>query len=112
MQKHYSLIHAEKVLKAIRKAMPKTISKEVSVDLWSNGREQGFHLENHKNQTELVFAQQRNSDEVLVVCGTSGEFNIITNHPSEEVWAKGRRCFRYDSEAVFHIIKHMTGAKS
>ena len=113
MQKHYSLVHSEKVLKAIRKAMPKSISKDIHVDCWSNGREQGFHLSRYSHSLEpslsLVFAQQRNSDMVLVVAGTSRDFDVTTNQPSDEIWETGRKEFNHDEEAVFHIIKHLVG---
>jgi hypothetical protein len=35
MEKHYSLVNAEKVLKVINKAMPKSITNDVHVDLWA-----------------------------------------------------------------------------
>jgi len=113
MQKHYSLVHSEKVLKALRKAMPKEISKDVTVDCWSNGREQGFHLSRYSHSPEpnleLVFAQQRNSDMVLVVVGKSLDFDITTNQPSDEIWETGRKEYGHDEDAVFHIIKHLVG---
>lgn len=93
MQKHYSLVHAEKVLKFAR-AYFKGKRSDITVQLWANSREQGFHLVNYVSDKALSFAQQRNSDQTLIVFGAVKDFDTGTGSPSEEIW--GKNCIYFD----------------
>lgn len=107
---HYSLAHATKVLNLVRKKMRGT-PFDVSVGCWSNCREQGFHLARYTpgiSDFALVFAQQRNSDCIVVVYGAHTDFDIGTNTPNEEVWKKNRKDLRTDEEAADYIAELLT----
>lgn len=113
---HYSLVHATKVLKLVRKKLKGT-PFDITVDCWSNGREQGYHLcrwatnrelrEGLKDSCEiaLVFAQQRNSDAMLVIHGEPKKFDITTHMPDEELWNTqgNQRIIGSDEQAAAHI---------
>ena len=111
VERHYSMIHSEKVLKIIRRLAkrfkPKDVGDYMLLDNWSNGREQGFHIS--RDQKGVCFAQQRNSDSILVICGTAMEFDISTNMPSDEAWNRHNPCFNDDEKAARHIVKFIVG---
>jgi len=92
-----SLKVARKVVSKID--LPKEIARNCILESWSNGREQGLCIQNANGHPEswqkILIAEQRNSDDILVVFGPCIDFDITTNHPSDEVW-KGRMNFRYD----------------
>lgn len=105
---HYSLVHATKVLKLIRKKL-KGAKCDITVECWANCREQGFYLRRNESSDSdtrlaLVFAQQRNSDSIVVVYGTPMNFDITTNAPDEEVWEKNRKNIATDEEATKYIV--------
>lgn len=105
-EKHYSLLHSEKVLKLVRKNL-KGSDVNVTIRAWSNGREQGFNLSRNEPRPsgDLVFAQQRNSDAVLIVMGPSEEFDIQTHQPSEKLWeTPGARLVIYDDDMAARAI--------
>lgn len=111
LTKHYSLIHADKVLKLVKQDLPKDVQSEIVVQAWSNGREQGYHL-SHRiignrsyNVFGINFAQQRNSDNIVVVHGSIKDFDIQTNHPSETIWENNRKEFSNYSDAAEFIIE-------
>ena len=109
MHKHYSLAHAEKVLKFARKFY-KGKRDDVTIEVWANCREQGFHLVNYTKKKALSFAQQRNSDETVVVYGDPQDFDITTNAPTDEAWDKRRMHFResQDEEAGRWIAAYVS----
>lgn len=110
LTKHYSLKHSDKVLKLVKQNLPKDGQSEIVVQAWSNGREQGYHL-SHRiignrsyNVFGINFAQQRNSDSILVIYGSIKDFDIQTNHPYETIW-KDRKEFSNDADAANFIIE-------
>jgi len=106
LEKHYSLVHADKVIDLIQERLDSDY--RISIRAWSNGREQGYHLESFDgNKRACVFAQQRNSDQLLVVCGIHTEFDIQTNQPTDGVW-EHRQVFAYDKEAANQIVAWLT----
>jgi hypothetical protein len=110
---HESLQVAHKVLRAIEKIMPKRLAGDCRVESWSNGREQGLCLENYSSSQngilarKIVFAEDRASDDILVVNGSNYDFDVQTNQPSDETWKKNRRYFKYDqhAEVAEYIVK-------
>lgn len=116
--RHYSLTHADRVLKLVRalwRALPEKDRPGVTVQAWSNCREQGYSLENNdllpREWVTVNFAQQRNSDEVLVIAGPSEEFDVTTNAPSDALWerAGARECYRDDDHAARAILSALQG---
>jgi hypothetical protein len=107
MEKHHSLVRAEKVLRLLRR---KAAGRVVGIECWSNGREQGYCLNVTDGPVEtwrsVVLAEQRSSDYVLVVPGPHAEFDMQTNHPSDAVW-KDRQEFATDAEAAEFIAKFL-----
>lgn len=88
LETHYSLAHSNVVLKIVRSALRKT-SQRIVVEAWSNGREQGYYLSGHISSSRgCCFAQQRNSDTIVVVFGKTTEFDVTTNMPSDKLWQK------------------------
>lgn len=119
LETHYSLVHAQKVLKLVRALWNEDPPSredvfDATVDTWSNGREQGFHVsvtftakkENASNirGRGVCFAQQRCSDLLVVIAGDAAEFDITTNMPSEELWASGRFEFYSDKAGARAIV--------
>lgn len=112
---HYSLDVARKIVDKIN--LPKKIAKDCTLSSWSNGREQGLHINRFMIgfSPTVVIAQHRCSDDILVICGDRREFDIQTNHPSEELWDKNgaRVHFRYNEidKAVKYIEDFLTSIK-
>jgi hypothetical protein len=120
INKHYSIIHSEKVLTLVKRMVRKIKTKHdvvnrqlesgITIEHFSNCREQGYSLIIYKNATSTLrinFAQQRNSDQIVVVFGPSEGFNISTNAPNEEIYA-GNQCFGIDMDAVKYIVRLIT----
>lgn len=102
LRTHYSLSHAYNVLRAVRVlARRSRVNVEVHVDCWAHGREQGYHLSGAR--IGVCFAQQRCSDQVLVLAGPSHAFHISTNMPNDELWPG--RCFNDDLDAAKCIVE-------
>lgn len=105
---HYSLKVASEVVNKI--SIPKEIKDSVTLESWSNGREQGLcisvSLGNIEQWKHICVAQQRSSDDIIVISGPYNEFDITTNIPSDRVFSN-RVCFRYDEQdkAAEYIYK-------
>lgn len=116
ISKHYSLLHAEKVLKLIR-PLAKGLKFDLDLSVWSNGREQGFYLTRREGTPDgwpaLVWAQYRTSDSIVVIFGDHQEFDITTHMPSEKLWggeSKGHMKFFHsdkDHEAAKFIVDYL-----
>lgn len=116
IQKHYSIIHAEKVLKLIR-PLAKGLKFNMTLRNWSNGREQGFFLSRQEGAPEewpaLVWGQYRTSDSTVVVFGRVPDFDITTHQPSGALWGgeeKGHMKFfpsDKDAEAAKFIMDYL-----
>ena len=110
---HDSLKVARGVINKVN--LPKDIAKQCRILSWSNGREQGLSVQRFTRDwdksKQLVIARQRNSDDILIVCGDMGQFDIQTNQPSDKLWnTNGARVyFRYDQQdkAVRYIEKFL-----
>jgi hypothetical protein len=118
IHKHYSVLHAEKVLKLIR-PLAKGLKFNLTLSLWSNGREQGFYLcrDSEGSPGEwpaLVWGQYRTSDSTVVVFGKATEFDITTHMPAEHLWGgeeKGHMKFfpgDKDEAAAKFIVEYLT----
>lgn len=115
MKKHYSLIHADRVLALVRKRLGRDFGGDrVIIECWSNGREQGYYIQTYPvdlirhaggkaEEGAIVFAQARSSDGITVTAGTSREFNYQTHQPSEDLWANANKHFNDDREAAKYI---------
>ena len=103
LTKHYSLTHADKVLKLVRKQ----VKCDGLIGVWANGREQGYHITSVDRA--VVFAQQRNSDQIIVIYGLAVKFDISTHMPNDELWDRGRgdsiQCFDDDNVAAKAITE-------
>jgi len=96
MDKHYSLKVAEAIYLMVeqeltnRCVVKSNVEDGIVVSAWSNCREQGYHLRVMGNIPDLCinFAQQRNSNNILVIVGTNSDFDSQTNQPSDELWER------------------------
>jgi len=110
IRRHYSLEHADRVLAMLDRSLS-TKHRNFTLSVWSNGREQGYHLrsgggiEKHP-EAAVVFAQQRGSDSIVVIVGEVKDFDITTHMPQENVWEK-QKCFHSDVEAAAAITDHL-----
>ena len=88
LEKHDSLVHAEKVLKIVQRMM-KGMQVDCVIEVWSGGREQGFHISRSTPDPTcgVSFAEHRGSDGIVVLTGPEIEFDITTNVPSNEIWS-------------------------
>ena len=101
---HYSLKVARAVVAKID--LPKEVAKNCTVESWSNCREQGLCIKKYDDSSKAVLiAQQRSSDEILLVCGILRDFDFQTNQPSEELWNIGR--VHFDPKDVKKAAKHI-----
>lgn len=106
---HYSLAHAIQVLRLVRRKLRES-PFEITVDCWSNGREQGFHLRRYSRnsaapEVALVIAQHRTSDSMLVIHGEPRDFSIQTHQPDEKLWNVVDNCHLFTDyeEAASYI---------
>ena len=111
MRYHYSLEHATQVLNKIFAIVGRE-EDEVYVQAWANGREQGYYISYYCGCGDggygVCFAQQRNSDSIVVVWGPVDEFDLQTNQPSEHIWEERRKYFDEDDEAAVFIIDKLS----
>jgi hypothetical protein len=66
-----------------------------ALDVYSNGREQGYAVTNGEWTRRAAFSENRTSDDIVVYLGTVNDFEYNTNIPSEEIWL-GARYFKPD----------------
>ncbi len=117
IEKSESLVHAEKVLRHIR-PLAKGLNFDISLGVWSNGREQGFFLARMEGDPAswpaLVYAQYRTSDSTVVIFGRYQQFDISTHRPDDELWggeSKGHMKFfppDKDAEAAKFIVEYLS----
>jgi hypothetical protein len=111
MKKHYSLIHADKILALVKKEVRgiKSVDDKVVIEVWANCREQGYCIKanshDYKTDIAICFAQQRSSDAIVVIAGPLRAFDNQTNQPSEKIWTEDRRHFSVDIEAAKFIAR-------
>ena len=96
---HYSLKVAREVVNKIN--IPAKIAEYVDTTCWANCREQGLsialpfgHTENWKR---VNVAQNRNSDDIVVIFGGYHDFDFRTNQPNEDAY-KSRTFFKYNEQ--------------
>lgn len=79
------------------------VDKDVVVDCYQNGREQGYQLVLFKTNsftlTSITFSENRNSDKIVVYVGEREKKGI-----SEDAYNK-RRFFETQDEAIGYIIE-------
>lgn len=101
------LVVAAKVLKAVRKALPKDREeRRLYLEAYSNGREQGYRLkvvEAGPREMNISFSENRNSDNIVVYMGYN--FAMQGNVPSEEAYRTAHcfDCGEYDKTAKFIV---------
>jgi len=105
---HQSLKVARNVVRKID--LPKEIAKACCLCSWSNGREQGYSISQYVKNKQLVIAECRNSDSIIVVYGNIDQFDMQTNQPNESIWQTNRKSFRYDKveDAAKFIMKYFS----
>lgn len=107
LKMHYSLTRSRKILNKLIKDWPRTTGGYI--EAWSNGREQGYAIKLMERRDlddwqTCVFAQQRSSDQVIMIAGSALEFDVSTNMPSEKIWSTAKY-FNTDNEAIVAILK-------
>ena len=111
---HYSLKVARNVVSKID--LPKEIARGCWVESWSNGREQGLYISRLTIPSNsgkkivsqgIVIAQQRSSDDILVVCGDAQYFDVQTHQPSDKLWEKEGARFHFHYKDVEKAAKHI-----
>jgi hypothetical protein len=90
IQYHYSILSSRSLLEEILEETNAIWqgNGHITVRHWSNGREQGYSLHYHysKFYQILNFAQQRNSDNFVIIEGNQFDFDVSTNMPSDTLW--------------------------
>jgi hypothetical protein len=111
--KHYSIQHSDKVLNLVKTILKRIKHKEeITLQSWANGREQGYQLRFFnllEGSFEIFcvnFAQQRNSDLMLVIPGMHTEFDPQSNHPDDVAWNR-RKEFSNDYDAAKFIVEKL-----
>jgi len=82
--------------------------RRLYLELYSNGREQGYHIKNHNTQQALSFSECRNTDQIVVYCGHFTLFTMQGNVPNEEVY-RNAKYFKHDEyvEAAQYIYAYL-----
>lgn len=107
---HHSLKVAHEVVRKID--LPKSVAKHVTIESWSNCREQGLCISvtigNYENWKKIAVAEHRSSDSIIVASGPCSEFDNQTNQMSDKVWEQ-QRFFGYgkQDEAAEYIKKEI-----
>jgi len=104
VEKHPSLLHADRILCEVRKLWPKDEGWDGTIECWSNCREQGYHLgvmildKERLGQAACVFSEGRSCDGSLVMVGggESQAFDFQTHQPSQATWEN--REYFYDTD--------------
>ncbi len=106
IQKHSSLIMADKVLMQVRRNVESfEYDRTLTVTVWANCREQGYHiLAGHR---AVGFARDRHSDKIVVITNNFEEFDVTTNMPSEHAFKSAVYC-----DSVAAAADHVTAAIS
>lgn len=75
-----------------------------------NGREQGFTIFNRKNKRMASFAENRNSDDIVVYPGHIDDFTDEGTFKTDELYFAKRKYFPYGDAAgaAAFIFKHIT----
>ena len=118
VKRYNSIIVADKVLSEFKKIARKTTSSQpyegfCMIDLYSNCREQGYsitRLLDVSRATQCVFAENRNSDSIVVYTGTEAvDFGLSSQIPSEKIYAK-RHYFNHNEhkQAAQYIFDKLT----
>jgi len=84
---HYSLKRAERVLFLVDLPVSQAAQDRIHTRTFSNGREQGFTVEvlSPSVGLQLAFAQNRNSDDLVLYVGTPKDF-LNNDLPNEAVY--------------------------
>lgn len=69
---------------------------KLHVEAYVNGREQGFCLNNYTSNRKVSFSEDRRSDSIVVYFGFGNDFSMQGNVPSEEVYRKSAKDFKYN----------------
>jgi len=108
---HYSLKLARAVVAKID--LPKEVAKNCTVESWSNGSEQGLCIKKYDfsgagdKGKHIVVAQQRSSEQILIVAGPSRDFDFQTNQPSDDIWYKDGARTHFDYNDVEKAARHI-----
>lgn len=86
---------AESVLLAVERRISPEVAQWHYVHVYSNGREQGYHIGG--GDKVVSFAEFRSSDSIVVYVGERGTFSMQGNVPSEEAY-EAKRFFAWDGE--------------
>jgi hypothetical protein len=86
--------------------------RELCLEVYANGREQGFALSDwcEPNARKVAWSEFRRSDQIVVYYGPRVDFEHNTNIPSDAVYenAKFFACGEYNKAAKF-IVKYLEG---
>jgi hypothetical protein len=84
--------------------------KEVHIEPYLNGRENGFsthfYLRNNRFDRKFVFSEARRSDYIVVYESTSNGFDMLGNGVSDEIYNAGRY-FPDAEQAAEYIVDRM-----
>jgi hypothetical protein len=91
------------IVKRLLKTKPKSWNGKGHIEMYSNGREQGFCIKVWCNTKvmSIAFATYRSSDQIVVYSGNES-FSLQGNSPSDDA---------YHSKALFPPVAHEEAAK-
>lgn len=97
---------AEAVLSVLRVLCPEDL--DLAYQAYSNGREQGYHITGPHSR-HVSFSEYRNTDDIVIYYGVTGEFDMAGNIPNEKVYKKQQKGFPYSRfvEAASFVIDWM-----
>lgn len=101
---------ADKVLSIIEK---KCNSKTIYCEPYQNGRESGWKVWLSTYEKFAVFSEFRRSDDIVIYTGSSMDFSMQGNAPSDEVY-NNKTLFAYNEEekAADYVINYLFSKES
>jgi len=88
---------ADAVLSIIEVLLGQVDSEDeyIVCEMYSNAREQGYHLNSWDGKRRVSFSENRNSDNISVYAGGQFDFSMGGNIPNDAVYSNARY-FSYD----------------
>jgi hypothetical protein len=107
-----SMIVAQKVIDSLNIQIDPKLVKDLSIEAYSNGREQGYCIDYFPKKKllyhKICISENRNSDDIVIYKGKYTDFDITGNIPSEIVYSSAIYFLPNEiSQAANHIIQYI-----
>jgi len=100
---------ADAVLAVLNELISEEDKHVLYLEMYSNGREQGYHIKNFDNHQAVSFSENRCSDQIVVYRGSLVLFNMQGNVPNKEIYEHAKY-FKYNeyTKAAQYIHSYLS----